>query len=60
MLSRIRSHIVHKPLTRISPLAIPVMLDIGKEPIFGEGRESAMADAADELMKEALSGAERS
>ena len=54
MLRRIRSHIVHKPLDRISPLAVPVMLDIGKEPIFGEGRESAMADAADELIREAL------
>ncbi|MBE0581803.1 MAG: ligase-associated DNA damage response DEXH box helicase [Devosia sp.] len=54
MLRRIRGHIVHKALPRISPLAVPVMLDIGKEPIFGEGRESAMADAADELMREAL------
>ena len=54
MLKRIRTHIVHKPLTRISPLAVPVMLDIGREPIFGEGRESAMAEAADELMREAL------
>ncbi|MEO9299454.1 ligase-associated DNA damage response DEXH box helicase [Devosia alba] len=54
MLGRIRGHIVHKPLHQISPLAVPVMLDIGKEPIFGEGRESAMADAADELMREAL------
>ena len=53
-LRRIRKHIVHKPLDRISPLAVPVMLDIGKEPIFGEGRESAMAEAADELMNEAL------
>ncbi len=54
MLARIRSHIVHKPLPQISPLAVPVMLDIGKEPIFGEGRESAMADAADELLREAM------
>ena len=53
MLARIRSHIVHKPLAQISPLAVPVMLDIGKEPIFGEGRESAMADAAEELLREA-------
>jgi ATP-dependent Lhr-like helicase len=53
-LARIRRHIVHKPLDRISPLAVPVMLDIGKEPIFGEGRESAMTEAADELMREAL------
>jgi ATP-dependent Lhr-like helicase len=56
MLARIRSHIVHKPLDRISPLAVPVMLDIGKEPIFGEARESAMAEAADELIREALGG----
>ncbi|MFC0010698.1 ligase-associated DNA damage response DEXH box helicase [Devosia nitrariae] len=55
-LKRIRKHIVHKPLDRISPLAVPVMLEIGKEPIFGEARESAMADAADELMREALGG----
>ena len=53
-LRRIRKHIVHKPLDRISPLAVPVLLDIGKTPIFGEGRESAMADAAEELIKEAL------
>jgi ATP-dependent Lhr-like helicase len=53
MLSRIRHHIVHKPLHQISPLAVPVMLDIGKEPIFGEARESAMADAAEELLREA-------
>ncbi|MFK4810616.1 ligase-associated DNA damage response DEXH box helicase [Devosia sp. ZW T5_3] len=54
MLARIRNHIVHQPLEHISPLAVPLMLDIGREPIFGEGRESAMADAADELMREAL------
>jgi ATP-dependent Lhr-like helicase len=55
MLRRIRQHIVHKPLERVSPLAVPILLDIGREPIYGEGRESAMADAADELMRESLS-----
>jgi ATP-dependent Lhr-like helicase len=54
MLRRIRHNIVHKPLDRISPLAVPVLLDIGKTPIFGEAREGAMADAAEELMQEAL------
>ncbi|MBJ6988348.1 ligase-associated DNA damage response DEXH box helicase [Devosia sp. MC521] len=54
MLTRVRSHIVHKPLERVSPLAVPILLDIGKEPIFGEGRESAMAEAANELLEEAL------
>ena len=54
LLRRIRHHIVHKPLDRISPLAVPILLDIGKTPIFGEARESVMADAADELMREAM------
>ncbi len=52
-LERAGKTIVHKPLDHISPLAVPVMLEIGKEPIFGEGRESAMAEAAEELLREA-------
>jgi ATP-dependent Lhr-like helicase len=54
LLRRIQGRIVHKPLDRISPLAVPILLDIGKVSVFGEARESAMADAADELMREAL------
>ncbi len=54
MLARIRQHIVHKPLDRVSPLAVPILLDIGKERVAGEARESAMIDAADELIKEAM------
>ncbi|WP_417310729.1 ligase-associated DNA damage response DEXH box helicase [Devosia sp.] len=54
MLARIRQHIVHKPLDRISPLAVPILLDIGKVPVPGEARESAMADAAEELIREAM------
>ena len=53
-LKRIKRHILHKPLDRISPLAVPILVDIGKELVQGEARESAMADAADELLKEAV------
>ena len=52
-LKRIRRHIIHRDLERISPLAVPVMLEIGKEPIFGEGRESVLAEAAEDLLREA-------
>ena len=52
-LARIKKQIVHKALDRISPLAVPILVDIGKTPIYGEARESAMADAAEELIKEA-------
>src|SRR5262249_7664602 len=36
MLSRVRGRIVHKSLDRISPLAIPAMLEIGKELVHGD------------------------
>ena len=43
MLSRIRGRIIHKPLERVSPLAVPVMLEIGREMVYGEavGRAAA-------------------
>ncbi|WP_196259424.1 ligase-associated DNA damage response DEXH box helicase [Pelagibacterium limicola] len=53
-LKRIRRHIQHKPLERISPLAVPVLLDIGREPIFGEGREAVLREAAEDLIAEAM------
>jgi ATP-dependent Lhr-like helicase len=54
MLSRIRGRIVHKALDRVSPLAVPVMLEIGREPVYGEASDAILAEAADELVKEAM------
>lgn len=54
MLSRIEGRIVHKDLERISPLAVPVMLEIGREPIFGEAREQVLVEAAETLVQEAM------
>ncbi|MGE0847059.1 MAG: ligase-associated DNA damage response DEXH box helicase, partial [Flavobacteriaceae bacterium] len=39
-LKRIDGHIVHEPLERVSPLAVPVMLEIGREPVYGEANEA--------------------
>jgi ATP-dependent Lhr-like helicase len=55
MLSRIKGRIVHKPLDRVSPLAVPVMLEIGRETVYGEASEDILAEAADELVREAMS-----
>ncbi len=55
MLSRIKGRIVHKTLDRVSPLAIPVMLEIGRETVYGEASDALLAEAADELIKEAMS-----
>ena len=54
MLSRIRGRIVHKALDRVSPLAVPVMLEIGRESVYGEASETVMAEAAEDLVKEAM------
>jgi ATP-dependent helicase Lhr and Lhr-like helicase len=54
MLSRIKGRIVHKELQRVSPLAVPVMLEIGREAVYGEASDELLAEAADELVKEAM------
>ncbi len=54
MLARIKGQIVHKVLDRISPLALPIMVDIGKETVGGEAGEDVLREAADELVKEAM------
>ena len=36
MLSRIKGRIIHKALDHVSPLAVPVMLEIGREMVYGE------------------------
>ncbi len=53
MLSRVRGRIRHKALQRVSPLAVPVLLDIGREPVYGEARDVILAEAAETLVAEA-------
>ena len=55
MLMRIRGRITHRELDRVSPLAVPVMLEIGRESVYGEAADELLAEAADELVKEAMS-----
>jgi len=56
MLKRIKGHIRHRALTQISPLAVPIMLEIGREPVVGEAHESILAEAAEDLLAEAAAG----
>ena len=37
-----------------SPLAVPVMLEIGREQVHGEAAETLLAEAEAELIKEAM------
>jgi ATP-dependent Lhr-like helicase len=55
MLVRVRGRIIHQRLDRISPLAVPVMLEIGKEAVAGgEADEHVLREAADDLVREAM------
>jgi ATP-dependent Lhr-like helicase len=54
LLSRIRGRIVHKGLHRVSPLAVPVMLEIGRESVRGEGEDMLLAEIEAELVAEAM------
>jgi ATP-dependent Lhr-like helicase len=59
MLARIKGHIVHKPLEAVSPLAVPVMLEIGREPVYGEANDALLAEAARDLESELIDEAMR-
>jgi ATP-dependent Lhr-like helicase len=53
MLARIAGRIVHRDLDRVSPLAVPIMLEIGRELVYGEAQDQILAEAANDLIREA-------
>ncbi|MGF6307327.1 ATP-dependent Lhr-like helicase [Bradyrhizobium sp. i1.8.4] len=53
MLSRIHGRITHKALDHVSPLAVPALLEIGRESVYGEASDELLAEAAEELVREA-------
>ena len=55
MLARIKGKILHIKLDRISPLAVPIMLEVGKESVQGEAQDALLAEAADEMMNQMMS-----
>ena len=54
MLRRIKGRITHQALDRVSPLSVSVMLEIGRERVYGEGADEILAEAEAELLGEAL------
>ncbi len=54
MLERIQGRIIHRALDRVSPLSVSVMLEIGRERVYGEGADEILAEAEAELLQEAL------
>jgi ATP-dependent Lhr-like helicase len=52
-LSRIKGRIRHQSLERVSPLSVPILLEIGKEPVARFAREDLLRDAAEDLIRAA-------
>lgn len=54
MLTRISGRISHQPLDHVSPLGVSVMLEIGREAIYGEAADEILAEAEAMLIEEAM------
>jgi ATP-dependent helicase Lhr and Lhr-like helicase len=55
-LRRIKGRIRHIGLNRVSPLAVPVMLEIGRESVPGEASDILLRETVEDLVAEALGG----
>jgi ATP-dependent helicase Lhr and Lhr-like helicase len=56
LLDRAQASIIHQPLAQISPLAVPLMVMIGRESIGGGEAEEAILFEAEALAREAMGG----
>ena len=54
MLARVRGRIVTCNLPRVSPLAVPALLEISKEMVAGEAHEDILREAEESLIAEAM------
>jgi ATP-dependent Lhr-like helicase len=53
-LARIKGRIRHSPLKRVSPLAVPLIVELGRESVHGASAEALLREAAEMLIAEAL------
>ena len=52
-LARIKGRIRHSPLERVSPLAVPLIVELGRESVHGASAEALLREAAETLIAEA-------
>ncbi|GGE60219.1 ligase-associated DNA damage response DEXH box helicase [Actibacterium pelagium] len=53
LLARVEDRIDHRALNQVSPLAAPLLLEVGRVPVQGAGTERLMKEEAEALMAEA-------
>ncbi len=54
LLKRARGRIHHRRLDRISPLAVPVLLEIGREQVYGGAMDRLLDETSETLIAEAM------
>ena len=59
MLARIKGKIRHRRLDKISPLAVPVLLEIGREQVYGSALDELLDEGVQSLIEEATQGSDQ-
>jgi ATP-dependent Lhr-like helicase len=54
MLTRVKNRIITRRLDRVSPLAVPALLEISKEMVAGEANEDILREAEESLIADAM------
>src|SRR5271166_2351869 len=58
MLARVKGRVVHMVLSRVSPLAVPVLLEIGRESVRSDADEEKLLAEAEAIIAEATGASE--
>jgi ATP-dependent Lhr-like helicase len=58
MLKRVRGRVIHMALSRVSPLAVPVLLEIGRESVRSGADEERLLAEAEAIIAEGMGDAE--
>jgi ATP-dependent Lhr-like helicase len=58
MLARVKGRIVHMVLSRVSPLSVPILLEIGRENVRAGDTEEKLLAEAEQIIAEATGGGE--
>jgi ATP-dependent Lhr-like helicase len=54
LLKRIKGQLLHRSLEMVSPLAVPALLEISRESIYGEAHDALLSEASGALIDEAM------
>jgi len=53
LLARVQGNVRHVRLPKVSPLAVPVMLEVGREAVFGVASDAILEEISSEIIAEA-------